>query len=245
MRSATAHIKFEVVQAMRIPMVYVGLLFLPSVGMLLYVIPQVHNDPKTATLSTASMCLFTVLTICSAQYGTGIADARMRPWGGYVRTLPGGALPKMIGMIALSIILSVAGSIPMIAIAAIGTDASVSVGRLVLGVLALAFAVVPFSLLALTIGYAVNPYLVHVLATIAPMLLAYLGGYFTDPNATSGFIATIAPYIPVRGPAELVWDAVGGHPVNVTALVMLAVWTVVFGFLALRAYRSDEGRRFR
>lgn len=230
---------------MRIPMVYVGLLFLPSVGMLLYVIPSLGKDPKTAALSTASMCLFTVLTICSAQYGTGIADARMRPWGGYVRTLPGGPLPKMIGMISLSVILSVCGSIPMIAIAAVGTDAQVSVGRLLLGIVALAVAVVPFGLLTMTIGYAVNPYLVHVLATIAPMALAYLGGYFSNPDATTGFVAHVAPFIPVRGPAELVWAAVGGHPVNPTSMVMLVVWTVVFGFLALRAYRADEGQRFR
>ncbi len=245
MSSITANIKFETVQAMRIPMVYVGLLFLPSVGMLLYVIPSLGNDPKTAALSTASMCLFTVLTICSAQYGTGIADARMRPWGGYVRTLPGGPLPKMIGMISLSVILSVCGSIPLIIIAALGTDASVSAGRLLLGVLALAFAVVPFGLLTITIGYAVNPYMVHVLATIAPMALAYLGGYFANPDATSGFIADVAPFNPVRGPAELVWAAVGDHPVNPTSMVMLVVWTVLFGFLALRAYRADEGQRFR
>jgi ABC-2 type transport system permease protein len=245
MRSVTAHIKFETVQAMRIPMVYVGLLFLPSVGMLLYVIPSLGHDPRTAALSTASMCLFTVLTICSAQYGTGIADARMKPWGGYVRTLPGGPLPKVIGMITLSVILSVCGSLPMIAIAALGTDASVSFGRLLLGVLALALAVVPFGLLTITIGYAVNPYLVHVLATIAPMALAYLAGYFADPDATSGFVAHVAPFNPVRGPAELVWAAVGGHPVDPVSMVMLAVWTVLFAFLARRAYRADEGQRFR
>jgi ABC-2 type transport system permease protein len=245
MKSIIAHTKFEFVQAIRIPMVYVGLLFLPSVGMLLFVIPTLGGDPEAAALSTASMCLFTVLIICSAQYGTGIADARMKPWGGYVRTLPGGPLPKMVAMVTLSIALSVFGSIPMIALAALGTEAHVPFGRLLLAVLALALAVVPFSLLNLSLGYAVNPYLVHVLATIAPMALAYLGGYFTDPSTTSGFIAQISPFMPTRGPAELVWAAVGDHQVDPTSVVMLGVWTLVLAFLAFRAYRADEGSRFR
>lgn len=243
MQAIVVNIKFELVQALRVPMVYVAMLFLPSVGMLLYVLPAVQ-DPSTVVMSTASMCLFTVLILCSAQYGNGIADARMRPWGGFVRTLPGGPVPKMTAMIVLSLLLAVMGSLPMIAIAAFGTEATLPLGRLLLGLLALGLAVVPFALLTLTIGYSVNPYTVHVLATVMPMVLAYLGGYFADPDADSGFIATIAPFTPARGPAELVWAAVGHHRVNPVSMVMLLVWTAVFAVLAARAYRADEGRRF-
>lgn len=245
MRSILAYTKFELLQAIRIPMVYVALLFLPSVGMLLYVIPALGNDPAGAALATSSMCLFTVLIICSAQYGLGIADSRMKPWGGYVRTLPGGPVPKMVSMIALSAVLVVFGSVPLIGIAAIGTTASISAGQLILGVLALSMAVVPFGLLMLAIGYSVNPYLVSVITSIAPILLAYLGGYFSDPAASSGFIRVVSPFMPTRGPAELVWAAVGDYSPNPVALAMFGVWTVVFAFLALRAYRGDEGRRFR
>ncbi|GLZ36483.1 hypothetical protein [Actinokineospora sp. NBRC 105648] len=245
MNTIAAYTKFEILGAIRIPMVFVALMFLPTVGMLLFVVPALGDDPVGATLSTGSMCLFTVLIICSAQYGLGIADARMKPWGGYVRTLPGGPLPKMVSMIVMSSLFVVAGALPLIAIAAIGTAASVSFGGVLLGLGALVLAVIPFSLMMLAIGYAVNPYLVSVITSIAPIILAYLGGLFTDPNSTSGFTTGFAPFIPTRGSAELVWAAVGDYSPNPLSMVMLGVWTVVLAFLAYQAYRSDEGKRFR
>ncbi|GAA2961928.1 hypothetical protein [Actinokineospora diospyrosa] len=245
MNTIAAYTKFEILGAIRIPMVFVALLFLPTVGMLLFVVPALGDDPVAATLSTGSMCLFTVLIICSAQYGLGIADARMKPWGGYVRTLPGGPVPKMVSMIAMSSVFVVAGSIPLIAIAVIGTEATASFLDVLLGLGALVLAVIPFSLLMLAIGYAVNPYLVSVITSIAPIILAYLGGLFTDPNSTGGFTSNVSPFIPTRGSAELVWAAIGDYTPNALSMVMLGVWTVVLAFLAYRAYRSDEGKRFR
>ncbi|HEU5471635.1 MAG TPA: hypothetical protein VFV67_13355 [Actinophytocola sp.] len=245
MRSILAYTKFELVQAMRIPMVYVALLFLPSIGMLLFVIPALGDDPAAAVLGTSSMCLFAALIMCSAQYGLGIADARLKPWGGYVRTLPGGAVPKMASMLALSMVLVVSGSLPLIGIAALGTEATISIGQIAAGLLALGVGVIPFGLLMLVIGYAVNPYMVSVVISILPIALAYLGGYFIDPATTTGFIATVAPFTPTRGPAELVWFAIGDYPPNPVSLVTFVFWTAIFGLLALRAYRGDEGKRFR
>ena len=75
MTTLAAYTKFELLQAMRIPMVFVALMFLPAVGMMLFVVPVLGDDPQGATIGTASMCLFAVLVICSAQYSVGIADA--------------------------------------------------------------------------------------------------------------------------------------------------------------------------
>lgn len=245
MKLTFTYVKLEILEAMRIPMVFVALLFLPAVGMLLFVIPALGDDPQAATLATASMCLFTVLIICSAQYGLGIADARMKPWGAYVRTLPGGPVPRIASMLALSAVLVVLGSGSLILMAALGTEATASFLQIISGIGALMLAVVPFGLLMLTIGYSVNPYLVSVVTSMTPITLAYLGGLFTDPASTSGFVNTVAPFIPVRGAAELVWAAIGDFSPNPVSLVMLGVWTLVLGALAGRAYKRDEGRRFR
>lgn len=245
MTTLAAYTKFELLQAMRIPMVFVALMFLPAVGMMLFVVPVLGDDPAGATIGTASMCLFAVLVICSAQYSVGIADARLKPWGGYTRTLPGGPFPKMFSMIALSMTLVVLGSLPLIGLAALTTSATVSLGGLALGMLALGLGVIPFALLMLAVGYAINPYLVSVFASIAPTIMAYLGGYFSDPGAGGGFIETVAPFFPTRGPAEVVWAAVGDYSPNPLSLIMYVVWTVVFAAMAYRTYRGDEGKRFR
>ncbi|MET8115642.1 ABC transporter permease [Streptomyces prasinus] len=244
MNTTLAYVKFEILEAVRIPAVFFGLLFMPAGGMFVFVIPTLGSDPGTATMGTASMCLFAVLIICSAQYGMGIADARMKPWGGYVRTLPGGPVPRMVSMVTLSLLMTLLGAIPLVLVAALGTEASASPAELLLGLGALLLAVVPFALVMLAIGYAVNPYLVAMLTSITPLVLVVLGGLLADPYATDGFIATIAPYTPVRGAAELVWAAVSDYSPQPASLIAQGVWTVVLALVAHRAYRADEGRRF-
>ncbi|MER5555911.1 ABC transporter permease [Streptomyces sp. NPDC002793] len=245
MKMTLAYVKFEILEAVRIPAVFIGLLFMPAGGMLVFVVPTLGDDPRAATMGTASMCLFAVLIICSAQYGMGIADARMKPWGGYVRTLPGGPVPRMVSMVTLSMLMTLLGAIPLVLVAAVATRADASLPELLLGMGAVLLAVIPFALLMLAIGYAVNPYLVATLTSIAPLVLVVLGGLLADPRSTDGFIAVIAPYTPVRGSAELVWAAVGGYTPQPTSLIAQGVWTLALAFLAYRAYRADEGRRFR
>jgi ABC-2 type transport system permease protein len=244
MKSILVYSKFEILQAIRIPMVYVALLFMPTVGMILFVVPAVGNDPKTAALATASMCLFAVLTICSAQYGMAIAIGRVRPWGGYVRTLPGGPVPRIVSMLVLSAVLTVFACIPLVAVGAIATKATATPGGMLLGLLALLLAVVPFGLFMTAVGYSVNPLAVGPITSIAPVVLAFFGGFFTAPNEAEGFMAHVAQFLPTRGPAELVWTALGGFTPSPISMVMFVVWIVVFAYWAHRAYRNDEGKRF-
>ncbi|MDB1090152.1 ABC transporter permease [Streptomyces sp. ACA25] len=245
MRTTTAYVKFEILEAIRIPALFIGLLFMPVGGMLVFVIPTLGSDPATATMGTASMCLFTVLIICSAQYGMGIADSRTKPWGGYVRTLPGGPLPKMISMVTLSMLMTLLGTVPLVLLAVVATRAEASLPELLLGVGALLLAVIPFALFMLAVGYSVTPTLVPMLSGIAPLPLVFLGGLLADPRATDGFIGTIAPFVPVRGSAELVWAAVSDYSPRPVSLISQAGWIVVLGLIAYRAYRADEGQRFR
>lgn len=244
MKSILVYSKFELLQAMRIPMVYVALLFMPSVGMVLFVIPAVGDDPLAAAMATASMCLFAVLTICSAQYGMAISIGRIRPWGGYVRTLPGGPMPRIVSMLVFSTVLVVFSCVPLVVISAFATEATASAGAVVAGFGALMLAVIPFGLFMTAVGYSVTPMAIGPLTSIAPILLAFLGGFFTNPNETTGFMATATQFLPTRGPAELVWAAVGGYSPNLISMVTFVLWTAVFAFWAYRAYRNDEGKRF-
>ena len=63
--------------------------------------------------------------------------------------------------------------------------------------------------------------------------------------SSAGVVKAVAPYLPTRGAAELMWAAVGDHSPNPVALLMLGVWTVVMGAFAALAYRRDQGLRFR
>jgi ABC-2 type transport system permease protein len=244
MKSIIVYSKFELVQAMRIPTLYVALLFMPAVGMVLFVIPAVGDDPRSASIATASMCLFAVLTICSAQYAMSISIHRVRPWDGYVRTLPGGPVPRIVSMLVFSTVLVIFSTIPLVVISALATSATASISSIILGFGALLLAVLPFGLFMTAVGYSVTPMAIGPWTSIAPIVLAFVGGYFTDPSQTTGWLPTIARFLPTRGPAELVWAAVGDFTPHIISMITFVVWTGVFAAWAYRAYRNDEGRRF-
>lgn len=105
-------------------------------------------------------------------------------------------------------------------------------------------AAVPFTLLGLTIGYALPSKAAIVVAQVVFFPLAFGGGLLSSPGNAPGFIETIAPFLPTRGAVELMWAAVGDFTPEPTALIMLGVWVVVLASAAGWAYRRDEGRRF-
>jgi ABC-2 type transport system permease protein len=99
--------------------------------------------------------------------------------------------------------------------------------------------------MGLAIGYALPLKAALVVCQVIFFPLAFGGGLMSSPDQAPGFIQTIAPYLPTRGAVELMWAAVGDYPLEPKSLIMLAVWTVAAGAVAVWAYRRDEGRRFR
>ncbi|HLR94786.1 MAG TPA: ABC transporter permease [Jiangellaceae bacterium] len=244
MSLALTHTKYETIETFRIPIAVVGSVFFPAAAMLFFVVPNVGGMPEAATLATGSMVTFAAMITCLFNYGAGIAERRATPWDPYVRTLPAGAGPRFAGMVLTSLIMIVLAVVPVTLIGALLTEATVTPAQFVLGLGALLLAVVPFTLMGLAIGYSLPTKAALAVANIAFFPLAFGSGMFGDPRNMPGFVEAIAPYLPTRGAAELVWGALGQFSPNPVSLVMFGVWVVVLGLLAAWAYRRDEGRRF-
>ncbi|GAA0816277.1 ABC transporter permease [Spirilliplanes yamanashiensis] len=239
------HARFHLLEAVRIPVALIGSAFFPAASMLFFVVPFTRDDAVGATYATASMLTFTVMTTNLFQYGIGVATDRDQPWSPYLRTLPSGPLPSFAGRIVAGLAMMLLSLIPVLVVAALLTPATVSPGGLVAGLGALVLAAVPFTLMGLAIGYALPAKAAIVAAQVLFLPLAFGGGLFTGgPGNEPGFVATVAPYLPTRGAAELMWAAVTDFPLNGTSMAALIVWTVALLGAAVWAYRRDEGRRF-
>jgi len=239
------HAKYQFLETIRIPVAVIGTTFFPTASMLFFVVPFVGADPAAATYATGSMMTFAVMVTCLFQYGAGIADDRAQPWDAYVRTLSAGTLPRFAGRIATGFAFIVVAVVPVMLVAIFLTDATATWGQVLLGVLALFVAAVPFTLMGLAIGYALPVKAALAVANIVFFPLAFGGGLLTGPDVLPGFVKVIAPFLPTRGAVEIVWAAVGAYQPRTLSLLMLGVWTLVCGGLAVWAYRRDEGRRFR
>ncbi|MFD2763778.1 ABC transporter permease [Micromonospora eburnea] len=242
---ALVHARYQLLETVRIPVAVFGSAFFPAAAMLFFVVPFTGEDPAAATYATAAMVTFAVMSANIFQYGIGVAEDRDKPWDPYTRTLPAGPAARLTGRILAGLALTYVSMIPVVVIAAVATEASVSPVQFLLGAGAVAVISVPFTLLGLSIGYSLPSKAAIVVAQLVFFPLAVGGGLLTGgPDTTPGFIKTIAPYLPTRGAVEVMWAATTDLRPNPVSLVMLGVWVVVLATVAGWAYRRDEGRRF-
>jgi len=238
------HARYQLLETLRIPIAVIGTTFFPAVSMLFFVVPFAGDDPVSATYATASMVTFAVMISNLFQYGVGVSEDRARPWDPYMRTLPVGPGPRLAGRTIAGLAMMVLSLLPVLLIAALFTTATVSPAGLVAALGALLVVAVPFTLMGMTIGYALPSKAALAVTQIIFLPLAFGGGLLSAPGDAPRFVEIVAPFLPTRGAVELMWTAVGDFRPDPTALVSLGVWTVTLGALAAWTYRRDEGRRF-
>lgn len=238
------HARFQTLELFRIPIAVVGSAFWPAASMLAFVVPFVGDEPVYATYATVSMITFAVMNTNLFQYGIGVSEDRAQPWDPFVRTLPAGAAPRFLGRILSGLLMMLVALLPVVVIAVLFTEATVTPLAL-LGATLLAGAIaVPFILMGLTIGYALPSKAALVAAQVLFLPLAFGGGLMTPPGGAPGFVEDLAPFLPTGGAVRLMWATVGEYPFHLPSALALLGWTILFGLLATWAYRRDEGRRF-
>ncbi|GLY05808.1 ABC transporter permease [Actinoplanes sp. NBRC 101535] len=241
---ALTHARFQLLEVFRIPIAVIGSAFWPAASMLAFVVPFTRHDPVAATYATASMITFAVMSTNLFQYGIGVSEDRAQPWDPYVRTLPAGAAPRFTGRLLSGLVMMAIALAPVVLIAALFTEASIAPLTFLLAILVTAVISVPFILMGLAIGYWLPQKAAIVVAQVLFLPLAFGGGLMAPPGGAPKFVEVIAPYLPTGGAVRLMWATVGEYRPDLGSALSLVGWTVLFGLIALWAYRRDEGRRF-
>jgi ABC-2 type transport system permease protein len=242
---ALVNARFQLLETVRIPIALIGTMFFPAASMLFFVVPFAGDERVAATYATASMITFAVLTTNIFQYGVGVSQDRSLPWDAYARTLPASPGPRFAGRIMAGIVMTFASLTPVVIIAAVATEASVTTTEFLTAIVTTVLIAVPFTLMGLTIGYALPFKAALAVAQVLFFPLAFGGGLLSAPGQAPGWVEGLAPFLPTRGAVELMWWAVGGRAVDPVAMVSLVAWTVVLAATATWAYRRDEGLRYR
>lgn len=244
---ALLHFRMTFLETIRVPVAVVGATVFPALAMLFFVVPQqgLASNPLLATGATAQLAVFAVISTCIFQFGIGVAEDRALPFDPYVRTLPAGPGPRMAGRVLTGSVFALLGIVPLVVVALLLTEASITVPRLLLAGVLLTCAATPFLLIGLTIGYALSAKAAIAVAQVVVFPLAFAGGLFVPPETFPGWLDTLSQGLPSRAARDVVVPvATGGEP-TLLAFGVLAAWTVVFAVLVRTVYRRDEGRRFR
>ncbi|MDO9379461.1 MAG: ABC transporter permease [Nocardioidaceae bacterium] len=247
LRLAWIHTRYQLTETLRVPIAVVGNCLFPALALVFFVVPQdaVASDPVVATGAIGQLSVFAVMSTCMFTYGVGVAEDRERPFDTFLRTLPAGAVPQLVGRVATGITFVVLALVPVLLIGWLLTSATVSPGRLALGVVALVLAGMPFLLLGFGVGYLLSAKAALPVAQVVLFPMAFAGGIFLPPQMFPGWLDAVSLALPSRaGRDGVVWALVGGEATWLTPVVW-AAWTAAAGVLAVWAYRRDEGRRFR
>ncbi|MFD6897398.1 ABC transporter permease [Rhodococcus sp. NPDC060086] len=234
----------NLVENIRTPTMFSTVALVPVGVMVFFVVPFIGQDATAITSATATLVVFGVLMACVGHFSIAIAAQRESAWGRYLRTLPGGFAPQMLGYLLVGLVVVAAAIIPIVLVAGLFTAASAPLPRVLLAAGALLIVVVTFTLLGSAMGYLMSMRVAAIANSIGFLPLAVAGGMFFDEAGTPEIIEQIAPFVPTRGATDLVLVALTGESVVPLSLVMLAVWTVIFAGLTAWGYRRDQVRRF-
>lgn len=246
-RLVLLHTRFSILETVRIPIAVIGNLLFPSLAMVFFVVPNpgVAGDPAVATAAVGQLALFAVMSAFLFTFGTGVAEDRALPFDGYVRTLPAGALPRLVARIVTGTVFALASLVPLLLLGWLLTDATAPAGTVVLGVVVVLAAALPFLMLGLAIGYRMSSKAAIAVVQVVLFPLAFAGGLFLPPQLFPGWLEGLSRWLPSRAGRELVVEVLTGAPAYAGALAVLVGWGALFTALAVHAYRRDEGRRFR
>ncbi|WP_224760484.1 ABC transporter permease [Salinibacterium sp. ZJ450] len=246
-RLAAVHAKYSLLETMRVPIAVIGALVFPALSLLFFVVPQkaVAGDPVFATQAVISMSVFAVMANSLFNFGISISEDREKPWDPYLRTLPVPGMSRVLGYVFSIGLMGIVAILPVIAIGALFTEAEASVGRIALGLLALATSALPFMLIGICIGYSMPAKAAIAVVQIVMFGFAFAGGLFYPPQLFAPWLNSLSMFFPSRQARELVIWAVQGGELEPWVWLGLIVWTAVLLAVALVLFKRDEGRRYR
>lgn len=246
-RLAFLHGRLAFVETLRIPIAVLGNLLFPALALIFFVVPQdaVADDPVLATAAVAQLGVFAVMSTCLFSFGAGVAEDRQQPFDPYLRTLPAGPGPRLTGRVLNGLAWSYVALVPVVLVGWLLTAASMSPGQGLATVVLVVGVAVPFLLLGLAIGYRLSAKAAIAVVQAVLFPLAFAGGLFMPPEAFPAWLDTLSKALPSRAARDLAVQVSTGVDAYALAVPVLVLWTLVFAALAVGAYRTDEGRRFR
>lgn len=244
---ALVHTKYNLIETVRIPIAVIGSVVFPTLAFCMFVLPQryVADDPDMATAAVASMVVFAFMAAGLFSIGLDLADQRSKPWAPYLRTLPGSAASRMMGLIAATVLISLVAMIPLLVVGALFTAARPEPGPLLAAIGLAVVTAIPSMLIGVVVGTACGPKAAIAVTQVVMFLLAFGGGLFLPPVMFPDWLDAASRVLPVRQAREIVIAAGLGEQIPLWAILGILCWTVVLAAVALWLTRRDEGRRYR
>ena len=174
--------------------------------------------------------------------GARTAVERSQGWQRQLRLTPLTPRAYLLGKAAVAQVVALP---PILLIAVVGglfDNVHMSAGNWALVVVGTWLACIPFSVLGLLVGQIATADNMQVFTSGLMILLAFLGGILFPVTLFPNWLANIAKILPSYWLADIGHGPLTGYEQLNTAIIVLAVWTVVLAFAVGRRYQRDSAR---
>ena len=235
------YLRLEVLRAFRVPRQYILMVAMPLFLYLLlasaYGTDPVDGAPVAAWFMV-SMAVFGAMGGATS-VGGRIAVEREIGWTRQLRLTPLRGAAYLAGKAATAFLVSIP-SLLLLYLAGrvvkhVSLPASTWAGVFGWTLLGL----IPFVALGILIGHLIKAETLGPLSGALFTVLALLGGIWFPVSQMPHAMASIAKATPSYWLAEAGREPLAGHTIGAHGLLMIAMWTVIFGALAVRRFLRD------
>jgi ABC-2 type transport system permease protein len=240
--TSTTYVRYELLRTFRSVRFFVFSLIFPLVLFLLVAGPNRHERLDGTLFPVyylAGMVAWGTMAAVVAS-GARIAAERSVGWNRQLRLTPL-KVPAYFGAKVLCGYAMAMLSILLLDVAAVSIGVRLSAGEWASMTAMVLIGLIPFAALGILMGHLLTIDSIGPAMGGATALFALLGGAW-GPLASDGFLRKVSEMIPSYWLVQAGKLALGGDAWPVKGWIVLAVWTVVLGRLAMRAYRRDTAR---
>ncbi|KAB8032242.1 ABC-2 transporter permease [Fluviispira multicolorata] len=233
MRLGLEYFKIYFLSTIRnIPALFFTLIF-PPLMLLLFA----HQwEEKNAFGALIVFFNYSVQTVALMLLGMGVTQEKNSEWAKYLRSLPVGLKPMLIGRMLHTLSLSFINLFSVSLVALFILHINVNFEQIISFATIALLGAIPMALLGMAIGYAANPESSRSIFTLLNLLLFF--GSFSLP--ATGIFGTVRNFIPTYQWTVLSYSFVDKSISILNPLICLAAYSFFFLFLFQKMYRKTQ-----
>lgn len=238
------HTYYTCLELFRQPMYIVSTILFPSMFFWFFGIPNA-KEPGAISILTASFAGFAVLSVVLFQFAVGISQEKDSSWYYYVRSLPYPQGLQLTSRILSGFLFSALGIGGVVLTALYFAKLPYQDINWLDFLFKIYLGAIPFALMGICLGLAVNSRTVLPLANLVYLPLSFAGGLWMPPHILPTAVQEISIYLPTRMYGEILWASILSKEIEKKQALGLAVYAVVFLLLALYLFRKLQEQNFR
>lgn len=232
---------------LRNPMFAMGTVAFPIMFFALFGLPLVSETTKAGTnlgqLILVNFGAYSLLSLAMFSFGSAIALERSGGWLKLLRASPMPTWLYFLSRILGALCFSTLSLALLYAFGHFAGGVSFSIPLTFTLLAKFLLAMIPLIAMGLSIGFLVSPTAAQVIANIVSVIMSFASGLFMPLDQLPKFIQSVAPLFPAYHLGQIVDGTVANNTAKESAhWLALAVFTLIFGALAVWGMKRDESR---